>query len=406
MLLNIDGDAFFASVYQATHPEAQGKPVVIGRERGIATAFSYEAKKYGVKRGMLISEVKKLCPICLVVTSDYQIYEMFSRKMINIAASYSPVVERYSIDEVFVDITDTPQTTGMTYAEIGRHIKEQIEESLGITVSGGVAATKCLAKIGSNYNKPSGFAMVHGNDLETFLQNTDIADVWGIGWRTAPKMKALGIHTALDLYNEPLQIVERSFNKPLVEIWQELHGKQIYQLNTGSKTEYKSIMRSHTVTPATTDPQLLFVRVLDHVEKAFAKARRLDYHVGRLSIFLKTQAFAYHSVEIRLPYKTQFPFLIRQYIRKAFKKVFRSGIQYRATGCTLYDLEKITEAQQSLFTFNKELESRLKKLYPLYENRNIRFGSSLFDKHEHERKYFTKTPSIHLANLSRRGLLS
>lgn len=399
MLLHIDGDAFFASVYQATHPETKGKPVVIGRERGIATAISYEAKKYGIKRGMLIHEIKKLCPSCLVVTSDYETYELFCRRMINIALTYSPVVERYSIDEIFVDITELPPVLNMSYAAIGQRMKNEIEKSLGITVSAGVALTKCLAKIGSNYNKPSGFAMVHGKGLADFLQTTDIADVWGIGYRTAPKMKALGIYTALDLYNEPLEIIEESFNKLIVEIWHELHGKLIYELNTDKKTTYKSIMRSNTVVPATTDFYVLQARILEHVEKSFLKARRLDYQVGKLSLFLKTQAFTYHSIDVKLPHKTQYPFLIREPIRRAFKRLYIKNTPYRATGCTLYDLEKITEAQQSLFTYNNSLEDRLKKLYPLYDKRDIRFGSSLFDKRMREEKRFMKTPNINLSHL-------
>jgi DNA polymerase-4/DNA polymerase V len=399
MLLHVDGDAFFASVYQATHPETKGKPVVIGRERGIATAISYEAKKYGIKRGMLIHEIKKLCPSCYVVTSDYETYELFCRRMIEIALSYTPSVERYSIDEIFVDITDLPAMMNISYAEIGQRMKNEIEKSLGITVSAGVALTKCLAKIGSNYNKPSGFAMVHGENLISCLKNTDIADVWGIGYRTAPKMKALGIYTAWDLYNEPLEIVEESFNKLIIEIWHELHGKQIYELSTDKKTTYKSIMRSNTVVPATTDYQVLLARIYDHVERSFLKARRLEYQVGKLSIFLKTQSFTYHSIDVKLPHKTQYPFLIRDPIKKAFEKLYRKNTPYRATGCTLSDLEKITEAQQSLFNYNNTLEDRLKKLYPLYDKRHIRFGSSLFDKKLKDEKQFMKTPSINLSRL-------
>ena len=211
-------------------------------------------------------------------------------------------------------------------------------------------------------------------------------------------MKALGIYTALDLYNESLQLIEQYFNKPIIEIWHELHGKSIYELNTSKKIEYKSISRSQTVTPATTNPHILLVRVSEHIEKAFTKARRLDYQVGRIAIFLKTQSFRYDSIEIKLPQRTQYPFLIRDHIRKNFVKLFHKNTPYRATGCVLYDLEKVTEAQQSLFSFNTDLENRLKKLYPLYEKRHIQFGSSLFDKYEREQIYFTKTPSIHLAN--------
>lgn len=393
MILHVDGDAFFASVYQATHPETKGKPVVIGRERGIATAFSYEAKARGVKRGMLISEVRRVCPEALVVTSSYYTYESFSQKMVAIAKKYSPYVERYSIDEVFVDITDSPTITGMTYEEIGKEVKERIEKSLGLTVSGGVAESKCLAKVASSIYKPSGYAMIKPSNIEELLKNTEIGDVWGIGWRTAPKMERLGIYNALDLYREPLETIERYFNKNIIEIWHELHGRQIYGLSIGKKTEFKSIRKSHTVTPATTNAKILLARIFEHIEKAFAKARKLNYQVGRISIFLKTQEFTYQSVEIKLSKKMQYPFLIRNEIKEAFAKIYRRNTPYRASGCTLYDLEKISESQQYLFNFDSKVEDRLKKLYPLYERRDIQFGSNLYEPQRKLKRHF-KSPTI------------
>src|SRR3990172_2290490 len=395
-LMHIDGDAFFASVYQAIHPSTKGKPLVIGRERGIATAISYEAKAYGVKRGMLMHEIKKLCPQCIIASSDYRLYEMFSQKMMDIIRSYTPYVERYSIDEAFADITDLKNTMCMDYSSIGKHIKKTIEISLGISVSVGIAPTKSLAKIGSSYQKPSGCITINDINKDIFLKNTKIENVWGIGWRTAPKMKTLGLESAYDFVHEQEKIITKLFNKPIVEIWNELQGNQIYQLNTAKTITYQSISKTHTVTPATMDKNILFVRLMEYIEDAFTKARRYDYQVGRMSIFLKTQQFRYYATEIRLPEKTQYPFLIRKDVRKGFDKIYHQHTLYRASGCTLYDLEKTTESQPMLFHATADIEEKLKHLYPLFEENKIKFGISLFDKRRDMRRKKFLFPTIKL----------
>ena len=119
-ILHIDGDAFFASVTQAVNPQLKNKPVVTGKERGIATAISYEAKKYGVHRGMRYGEIKKVCPNCIFIDSDYELYALFSHRMFEIIRQFSFVVEEYSIDEGFVDLKGLRKPLNMSYEEIGK----------------------------------------------------------------------------------------------------------------------------------------------------------------------------------------------------------------------------------------------------------------------------------------------
>src|SRR3990170_6086875 len=118
-ILHLDADAFFASCEQAMHPELKGKPVITGRERGIVAAASYEAKARGVKRGMRLSEVKKVCPDAVLLPSDYETYSLFSLRMFEILRRFSPMVEEYSIDEAFVDLTGLRRLYHAPYEEIG-----------------------------------------------------------------------------------------------------------------------------------------------------------------------------------------------------------------------------------------------------------------------------------------------
>jgi DNA polymerase-4/DNA polymerase V len=144
-ILHLDADAFFASVMQVVYPRLKGKPVVVGKERGIATACSYEAKKLGVKRGLRINEIKKIFPQVVIVDSDYEIYALFSQKIFSILRRFTPLVEEYSVDEGFADIKGLRRPLNMSYQEIGAAIKNEIETSLGLTVSVGISLTKFLA---------------------------------------------------------------------------------------------------------------------------------------------------------------------------------------------------------------------------------------------------------------------
>ncbi len=152
-ILHLDADAFFASVIQAVNPSLKGKPVVVGKERGIVTACSYQAKKIGVERGMRIIEVKKRFPSVTIVNSDYELYQIFSWRMFDLICQFSPFVEEYSIDEAFVDLKGLRRPLNMSYEKIALMIKKTIESKLGITVSVGLSVSKSLAKLASSFSK-------------------------------------------------------------------------------------------------------------------------------------------------------------------------------------------------------------------------------------------------------------
>jgi len=252
-IIHIDGDAFFASCEQAMHPEWRGKPVVTGKERNIVSAASYEAKALGIKRGVALWDVKKICPEAIIVPSDYESYSLFSKRMFEIMRRFTPTVEEYSIDEAFADITGLRRPLRGSYESIARRMKEAIESSLGITVSVGVAPSKVLAKIASDYQKPSGLTMVPGYRINEFLRDLDIEDVWGIGPRTGEWCRKLRIRTALDLALKSEEFINKNFTKPHQEIWRELRGESVYDVETEEKTSYASISKTKTFTPASSD---------------------------------------------------------------------------------------------------------------------------------------------------------
>lgn len=398
-ILCLDGDAFFASVTQAVHPELKGKPVVTGWERGIATAVSYEARALGITRGMQCWKIKKQFPHVTITHSDYRLYHLFSEKMFTVMRRYSPCVEVYSVDEGFADLKGMRRPLHMSYEQIATRIKHEIESSLGITVSIGVSVTKSLAKLAVNMNKPSGLTIVSGKDIDTLLQRTEVGKIWGIGGQSTALLNKLGITTAFQFAKKPESFIKQYFSKPFQEIWQELNGEMIYTVNPHNKREYKSMTRSSTVTPATNDKDILWARLLSHIENVFFKARNYNYAVKRVFIYLKDQSFRHQGIEIKLAEATSYPMVVRKELKEAFDKIYKPNVLYRASGATIYDFGENNQKQASLFFGNPMLEEKAKKFYPQIEKKKVDFGTSLFDSERLIRK--RKETKLSLPLLSR-----
>ena len=177
------------------------------------------------------------------------------------------------------------------------------------------------------------------------------------------------------------------FGEPFHEIWLELNGYPIYAVTPDAKRTYKSIMRSQTITPATNDKEILWARLLSHVEDVFLKARNYNYAAKHISLFLKTQDFHHHAIDIKLTQATSYPMMIRAELRNGFEKIYkqsfstnRQNVLYRSTGATIYEFSENTKKQASLFFDNPPLEKKAKQIYPLFDAKKIDFGTSLMDE--------------------------
>lgn len=197
-ILHIDGDSFFASCEVAKNPSLKGKPVITGKERGIASSMSYEAKACGVTRAMKLSDIRKLCPDAIILPSDYETYSLYSERMYEIVRRYTPEIEEYSIDECFADLTGLRRVNRMSYAEMAERIKHDLDTELGMTFSVGLSVNKVMAKVCSKWKKPSGLTIIPGYAIHLYLGKLPIEKIWGIGPNTTAYLKKLGIETALD----------------------------------------------------------------------------------------------------------------------------------------------------------------------------------------------------------------
>ncbi len=347
-ILHVDGDSFFASCEQMQDPTLRGKPVITGLERGIASSMSYEAKARGVTRAMSLRDIKKICPDAIILPSDYELYSLMSLRMYEIVRRYSDAVEEYSIDECFADLTGMRRSLRMSYPCIAEAIQRDLETELGVTFSIGLAPTKVLAKVGSKWNKPSGLTVIPGREAHTFLAQLPVGDLWGIGPQTASYLTKKGVVTALDFALVDEATMARSLSKPFRAVWYELRSQMVYPIETEKKVAYKSISKTKTFTPPSTDPAYVFAQLSKNIENACIKARRYNQASRHLYAFLKTQDFRYQGMQIELANPTALPHVIVRALREPFQQVFRAKTQYRGTGIVLTELEP-SLSQMDLF---------------------------------------------------------
>ncbi len=339
-IVHFDGDSFFASVEVALNYKLRGLPVVTGAERGAATSASYEAKRVGVTRSMTMKQIKEMCPTVVVVNSDYRAYAIYAHRMYRIVRRFTPMVEEYSVDECFADITGLDKTYGMSYPEIAQMIKAKLEESLGITFGVGLAPTKVLAKCASKFNKPAGFTHITMDNRKEYLGRVAIGNVWGIGTATNVAFQQLGMVTALDFADKTRDwMLAQHMHKNHRALWYELNGILVHKLATEHSTEIAaSIITSRTFSPPRTDRAFIYSQLAKNIERACQKARSTHARARAVTVMLKTQSFLYGRVEIDLPVATSDPRDILRVVKPYFERLYRPNTPYRATGITLRSL--------------------------------------------------------------------
>jgi DNA polymerase-4/DNA polymerase V len=372
-ILHLDADAFFASCEQAVHPELKGKPVITGKERGIVSAASYEAKARGIKRAMRLSDVKKVCPDAVILPSDYETYSLFSMRIFEILRRFSPEVEEYSIDEAFVDLTGLRRNFHCSYGMIAAKMQETVEKELGITVSVGVGLSKVLAKVGSKHNKPHGLTLIPGKEIHLYLDKLPVEKVWGIGANTAALLNKLGIRTALEFAKKDAEFVRKYFSKPYKEVWAELNGASVYPVTTESKSSYQSISKAKTFTPPSRDENFVFAQLSKNLENACIKARRHKLAAARLIVFLRRQDFRNVGVELKLNRPTAYPGEMFEVLRKGFKNIYLPDTPHRQTGVVLAGLVPENKVQLTLFDDTAKIE-RMSKIYSTVDTLSKKFG--------------------------------
>lgn len=213
-IIHVDMDAFYASVEQMDNPALKGRPLAVGgaEKRGVVSAASYEARKFGVRSAMSGYLAKKNCPDLIFVPPRFERYKEISLKIRNIFFDYTDLVEPLSLDEAYLDVT-TNKKGNPSASLIAEEIRQRIFDEVGLTASAGISINKFLAKVASDYNKPNGQKTVNPEEVISFLENLEIRKFYGVGKVTADKMYHLGIFTGKDLKQKSVEFLRKNFGK-------------------------------------------------------------------------------------------------------------------------------------------------------------------------------------------------
>jgi DNA polymerase-4 len=294
-ILHVDLDAFFAAVEQRDHPELLGKPVAVGlggsNDRGVVSAASYEARVFGVHSAMPIRTARRLCPDCIFVPVDGAKYQRVSREVMAILRRFTPLVEPISIDEAFLDVTGSRALFGDGEA-IARLIKQAVRDELELTISVGVAATKLVAKIGSDLRKPDGLVVVAPGTEAAFLAPLSISRLWGVGPSTASALRDFGVATIGDLAALDRAALVRRFGKHGATLVDRAHGVDSDPVDNPDAA--KSVSHEHTFDEDTADPEVLERTLLAMAEGVSGRLRHAGLKAGTITVKIRDSGF--HTV--------------------------------------------------------------------------------------------------------------
>ncbi len=304
MILHIDMNSYFASVEQATDPFLRGKPVAVGggiSKRTVVATASYEARARGVKTAMSTWEALRICPDLIVVEGDMAKYLHTTREIVQIFNGYTDLVEEFSIDEAFLDVTKTAERFGGA-KELCLKIKAEIKKRFGLTCSIGIAPNKLVAKVASGLQKPDGLVAVERENIPLLFKNLPVKELCGIGERTDEILKRMGIRTCGQLANYPVQ--------NLIERFGLVQGVRLSNMGKGnddspvdpqkSGANAKSISHSYTLPKNETSLSDVKSYLLQLCEQAGRRARKQGYKGCTVSLYVRYADFSSYCRQKKL----------------------------------------------------------------------------------------------------------
>jgi len=290
-ILHIDMDAFFVSVELLARPELRGLAVIVGGQRdqrGVVTSASYEARRFGVHSAMALRTAAKLCPHAVFLDGHHELYGRWSDRVAAILAKYSPTVEMASIDEAYLDLAGTERLHGPHFGAAHKLLLE-ITSTTALPCSGGLAATRLVAKVASEQAKPRGLVWVASGSEATFLAPLSVRRIPGIGKVTEAALKGLGVETIAQLQQVTLQRLEEVFGKWGQALYRKARGIDSFEFFVDA--EPKSISHNQTFGHDTNDREILESTLSHLCQKAAKRLREAGLHARTVSITLRYANF-------------------------------------------------------------------------------------------------------------------
>jgi len=286
-IIHIDADCFYAAVEIRDNPELRGLPIAVGgsaARRGVIATASYEARKFGVRSAMASATALKHCPDLILIPGRMSVYREASRKMRDIFADYTELIEPLSLDEAFLDVSDCLQCKGSA-TFIAREIRQRIADSVGITVSAGIAPNKFIAKIASDWNKPNGQFVVTPDQIDDFMTELPVKHIWGVGKVTAARLEKLGIKTCADVRDYDIFQFVQQFGQFGEHIHKLAHG--IDNRPVVSKWRRKSVSVENTYAEDLPDLAACLPKLPELIESLQKRMDKLDEDYQMQNCFLK-----------------------------------------------------------------------------------------------------------------------
>jgi len=370
-------DAFYAAIEQRDNPACRGKPVIVGadpkdgRGRGVVSACSYEARKFGVHSALPISTAYRRCPHAVYLPVDMSKYVRESKKVFEILGRFSPDIEPLSIDEAFIDITHSHHLFG-TPEETCRKIKSVIKSETGLAASIGLAPNKHTAKIASDLEKPDGLVIIRRENLFSFLHALPVSRLWGVGEKTREAFGSLNIQTIGDLAGWDIKDIVQMFGK---------HGEHAWRLANGidprevlAETEAKSVGNEHTFEKDEKDRDRILDTLMALSENVSRRLRKSGVKGRTITLKIRFSDFKTFTRSESLSQATNFADEIYATASKKAKSFdFGPNHPIRLIGVSVSGLEK-TDLQPGLFDHAPSETERKEKLHRALDEITERFG--------------------------------
>jgi DNA polymerase IV len=370
IILHIDMDAFFIAVEQRDNPALLGKPAAVcgSLSRSVVTSATYEARPYGIRAGMSTQEAKRRCPQLILVEGNHSKYTKTSARIFSVLKEYTPLVEVASIDEAYLDITQS-QLLLQSPLLIAQSIKDRIHKSEQLTCSIGVAPNKLLAKLGSSLKKPDGLVVIQKEDVEEILKDLPVSKLHGIGPKLTETLNSIGIFTCGQLGRFPVSILSKRFGaigEGLHEMGLGLDDSPVVPFD--EEEDAKSISHSVTLEEDTSDPNMLRKVLLQLSERVSRRMRKEGFYGKRIVLTVRYSDFFTFSKQKTLSKWMNSGNEIFQYAFETFQSVSHpKPIRLLGVGMSLLKKEW---CQLDLFEKRDKKDNLLKAM----DRVNERFG--------------------------------
>lgn len=363
-IAHLDLDTFFVSVERLINSKLEGKPVIIGgtSDRGVVASCSYEARKYGVHSAMPMKMARYLCADAVVVHGDMELYSRYSHTVTDIIAERTPLYEKASIDEFYLDLTGMDQFFGSL--KWSHELRQAIIKHTGLPISFGLSVNKTVSKIATGEAKPNGEKEVPVSLVKPFLHPLPISKIPMVGEKTYHLLRSMGIGTIGTLSLIPKEMMEKVLGKPGLVIWDKANG--IDSTPVKPYSERKSISTETTFDKDSIDVVHMKEMLVSMVEKICYELRKKQRLTSCVTVKIRYSNFDTHTLQKRVPY-TSFDHQLIPVVRELFDRLYQRRMLIRLIGVKFSHL---VQGVQQLNMFEDTPESvRLYKTLDMLRNR-------------------------------------